>query len=517
MAEIEYLGPLEDEKASGVEYLGPLQRSSDKLSWKDVPGEVVSNIGSSAVNYVKDLVTPLIHPLETVGNIEDIAMGGIKKIVPGMSVNEGSEQKFEAISDFFKNRYGSEEGFRQAIAKDPVGVLADFSALITGGGGVVGKAGTLSGSAKIARAGKIVGNIGKAAEPLTLATKAASVPAKLTGNVAAGTVGFTTGAGKASILKAFEGGKELTDAMRGKVSGEDILGTAKGALQSIKDDRAATYLPRLNDLSQNVTQLDMIPITDTLGKLEKSFNIKRNVNPQTGAVSLDFSRSTINKSAVADVKDIISLVEDWVSDPAYQTPSGLDILKRKLGDFYSDSKNSRALVTSLKNKVKETIIGKVPEYAKMVKDYEKSSDFIDEITRTLSVGDKATADTGIRKLMTTLKDNYDFRKELIGKVDEAAGSNLQSQIAGYNLSGLTPQGFMGKTFDVGILYSAIAMADPKIASALAFASPRVVGEFVNAFGKMYQAQKKAQTIVTPSVRQGAFQAGRMLNTPAMTE
>lgn len=469
--------------------------SDQKLAWKDVPGEAVSNIGASAAEYGKNLVQPILHPIDTLNAL----------------VGENADPK--AILDFFKQRYGSEEGFKQAIAKDPVGILADFSSLLTGGGTALSKVGSLANVSKLSKAGEVASAVGKATEPLSVAGKVLSPVVKTAGEVGSGTLGFTTGSGKASIQKAFEGGKDFTDAMRGKVSGEEILSTTKGALQSIKDDRAATYLPRLQDLSKNTKQLDMTPIKNTLGSLKKAFNIRDNPDG-----TLDFSRSTINKNAVGDTEQIISIVDDWLNDPVYQNPSGLDILKRKLDDFYSESKNSRVLVSALKNKVKETIVKEVPEYALMVKDYEKSSNFIDEITRTLSVGDRATADTGIRKLMTALKDNYDFRRDLMGKIDDATGNNIQSKIAGYNLSGLTPQGFMGKSFDVGILAGAFLAADPKIASALVLASPRVVGEFMNVFGKLYNTEQKIRSIVKPSIRQGAFQTGRAANTnPQMVE
>lgn len=491
------------------------QEASKPLPWADVPREAASNLPESAISFGKNIIQPIISPKETIGGIRDVLFGGLGKIIPGASI-EGQEEKFDAVVNFFKERYGSEEGVKRALAKDPVGVLSDFSSILMGAGGVVSKAGSVSGISGITKAGDIASKVGSAVEPLSIAGKVAAPGVKMAGEVASGTLGFTTGAGKATIQQATKGGSEFTSAMRGKVSGEDVLSNAKGALQTIKDERAATYIPRLEEISKNTNILDMTPIKETMDRLEKSFGIKRNVD-KYGGETFDFSRSTINKNAVNDTEQIIRMVDDWIKDPQYQTPAGLDVLKRKLDDFYSESKNSRTLVTALRNEVKKTIIREVPEYAKMVYDYEKSSKFIDEITRTLSIGDKASADTGIRKLMSTLKDNYDFRKELIGKVDDATGGNLQQHIAGYNLSGYTPQGFMGKSFDVGILTGAFLMADPKIASAMALASPRVVGEFLNLFGKMYRMEQKIKTFTPPSVRQGAFQAGRIANTPMMQE
>lgn len=475
---------------------------SASLSWSDVPATALSNIPKSAYEYGGNVVQAVVHPLDTVIGVHDIAQGGL-----GIG-NEEQTKKWASVRDFFTERYGTEDGFKKALAEDPVGVIADLSSVLTGGGGVAARVPGIVG-----RAGKFISKAGAAIEPASVAAKAISPAVKLAGEVGSGTLGFTTGAGKASIKQAFKGGEDFTEAMRGRVGGEDLLTNTKGALQAIKDDRAADYQGRLATISQNTTQLNYAPIETKLVQLEKAFNIKRTPilddagNP-TGKFDHDFSRSTLNKNAHNDVKEIIDRIESWSTDPAYQNAIGLDILKRQLDDFYSDSKNSRAFVTSLRNTVKDTIVRAVPEYATMTKNYETASKFITEIERTLSTGNKATIDTGIRKLMTSLKDNYDFRKELIAKVDAAAGTSLQSQIAGVNLSGLTPQGFMGKSFDVGILLGALMGADPKIAFALTAASPRVVGEFVNAFGKMYQTQKQIQSIINPSVRNAAFQAGR---------
>jgi len=51
--------------------------SSKKRSWSSVPGEALSNVGSSAVNLAKGIVQPLIHPVQTMEGISRVARGGL--------------------------------------------------------------------------------------------------------------------------------------------------------------------------------------------------------------------------------------------------------------------------------------------------------------------------------------------------------------------------------------------------------------------------------------------------------
>jgi hypothetical protein len=367
----------------------------------------------------------------------------------------------------------------------------------------------------VGRAGAVIGKTGAAIDPLTLAGKVVAPVVNAGGKLAAGSLGFTTGGGRESINKAFQAGQEgipeFTQAMRGNVTGEELRSSAKSALQVIKDDRAADYQKRLANLQSNNSvfpstafQIDPKPVRDRTAQLEKMYNIKR--DPKTG--ELDFSRSTLDRNAIGDVENVIKTVEDWGSQPGDLMPVGMDILKRKLDDFYSDSKNSRGFVTSLKNVVKDTIINQVPEYKTMLKNYEQSSAQISEIETALSLGTRSGADTGIRKLISALKDNNEFRGSLIKILDDANGGELAAKIAGYNLSPLTPTRLVGQGLSIGAVSSLFYGFSPQVAVALTMASPRIVGELVQAIGYASKQADKVKKIFPTGVRQGAFQAGR---------
>jgi len=480
----------------------PTAKQEASTSLISVPGKALSNLPNSALEFGKAMVQPILHPIDTLKGINDVLMGGTgsKELGP---VTPDQTDKFNALRQMLSDRYGGYENIKNTVATDPVGALADASTILTGGGGLAARA-----PGMVGKVGNVVKTAGAVTEPLSIAGRALPPLGKLAGVVGGGTTGFTTGAGKESVLKAFQSGRqgipEFADAMRGNVTGDELRATAKSSLQAIKDDRAADYQSRLASVTGNSTILDVKPVRDRVVQLKKMYNIKDNPDG-----TLDFSRSTLDRNAVGDVEHIIDTVNTWGTQAGDLTPVGMDILKRKLDDFYSESKNSRGFVASLKNVVKDTIVGQVPEYKTMVENYAKSTSQINEIESALSLGTRSGADTGIRKLLTALKDNNEFRGSLIKVLDDANNGELAAKIAGYNLSSFTPTNFIGKGMEIGAITSMFAGVSPKIAIALTMASPRVVGEFVYKLGgvvKQYEALGKR---FTPGIRNSLYQAGRI--------
>jgi len=149
------------------------------LAWSDVPGKALASAPGSAVEFAKNLVQPIIHPIETAKSLGSIAGGLAEKApvgalagagplgvaVPAISalsrLTGGNEPAAEAFGQFVKDRYGSVEAFKQTLAKDPVGAAADLSLLLTGGGGAAAR---LPGV--VGRVGEVVGAAGRAVDPL---------------------------------------------------------------------------------------------------------------------------------------------------------------------------------------------------------------------------------------------------------------------------------------------------------------------------------------------------------------
>ena len=113
-------------------------------------GEAIKNVPSSAWEYGKNIVGALTNPLQTAKAMGDLARGGLRKATQAMGIKlaEGGitgtakeQELFDAVIDGVVERYGGKEKILNTLEKDPVGVLADISAIISLGGGVVKGAG----------------------------------------------------------------------------------------------------------------------------------------------------------------------------------------------------------------------------------------------------------------------------------------------------------------------------------------------------------------------------------------
>lgn len=289
-------------------------------------------------------------------------------------------------------------------------------------------------------------------------------------------LGRTTGAGAKSMREALTNPTpELIDAMRGNTSEADILSNFKDALHNVKQTRSADYQARLAQLPQNIT-LDATPITAKLGQMLQKFNVKFTQN------GLDFSRSTLDKSAQGEVESIVNDVAGWGSQPGDLTPAGVDILKRRIGNMWSPNGDARALIQGVKSSANDVLTQNVPGYADMTKGYESASRFLDQL-KDLSLESKNPG-TAIRKLTTTLRQNNDYREVLTDALSQFANVDLKGQLAGLALSKAGPQGLASAGAGVELLTAlAHGALTPVAVAGMAAASPRLMGELMVAMSK----------------------------------
>ena len=312
-------------------------------------------------------------------------------------------------------------------------------------------------------------------------------------SVGTGVLGMTTGSGGTVIRQALDHPTPaLVDAMRGTTGESEVLGHFQDALQNVKDQRGAAYRQQLAQMPN--TPVDIAPVRAALDKKLGDFNIKRipgepastlpsgTVVPATPD-TLDFSRSTVRDStAQNEVKSIVSDVDGWGSQPDDLTPSGVDILKRRIDDTYSPSSTARAIVQSVKNSTRNTLNAQVPGYSDMTKGYAAASDFIDSLG-DLSLESKNPG-TAIRKLTTALKQNNKYRETLTDALGQYTGVDLKGELAGLSLNRPTPRGFMGPMSGMMIMGSiAKGFITPHYAVTLLAESPRLMGETMVALGK----------------------------------
>lgn len=295
-------------------------------------------------------------------------------------------------------------------------------------------------------------------------------------------IGRFTGSGSGAVSEAIKGGEAFTEAMRGKVSGEEIVQNAKEALQLVRDRRALVYQKQLDALPTG-KDIDLAPVQMKFSQLLNRYGVKIEADG-----SLNMSRTALGKSGNKDIEQITEIIRGWGNQPGDRTATGLDTLKRQLDDFYSESSNARAFVASLRNTVKDTLVKEVPEYSAMMKDYSEATKLIKDMEsglmlRKQGMSGRIVADQTLRRLMSAMRDNFQLRKELLDVLGKEGGTDLSGQVAGYTMSGYMPTGLAG--LPPSILGSAAALKylNPKFLPLMAASSPRVMGEFLRMLGK----------------------------------
>ncbi|MCL5436064.1 MAG: hypothetical protein M1275_03205 [Patescibacteria group bacterium] len=465
-------------------------------------GGFVGNVFKSAGGVVGGIFNAIMHPIKTVKTLGGIGVGAAEEAygaVTGQNVQTDQTKLFDALKNVYGEKYGSWDKFQNSLYTDPVGVLLDASIVLDAGTSVVGKladVAKVSGMAetaniltKTADALKVVkeapgvalGKVGDVVKPVT--TKISDVAT----NATIKSVGVMTGAGgetiKAGIEAVKAGGAEeaaYTAALRGAVTPEKIVENAQGFFEGLANKRSVEYQTALKGVKNSNVTLDLVPVKTELDNQLQKFGIQT-LTGKNGKPVLDFSRSTLS---TADEQKIVQGVFDdinsWGTKKGDLTPAGVDTLKRRIDNLYSPNKDARAIVQALKVSTKKVLTDNVEGYAKMTKAYQVASDTIDKL-KDLSLGGKASNDTIFKKLASSLKDNQEYRNQLLQGLQAGADEKiLTAQIAGYNLSPYIARGLTGRA--VELLGGFKALAQPSILLPLAATSPRVVGEFLRVLG-----------------------------------
>lgn len=352
------------------------------------------------------------------------------------------------------------------------------------------------------------------------AAPALSALSKGVGYVAKPLLGKMSGVGKSAIDEALQSGAKSANeinplksatafdkALRGQITGEEVVDNARSALNQLKESRATAYQNKLQQITAQQGNIDTRPIKGELQTMMNRYNVK--VDPVTGKI--DTSRIAMGKTGANDVKEIVEKVSSWGSQPGDNTAIGLDTLKRQLDDFYSDSSQARQFVAQMRDMVKSTIVNNIPMYDDMTKGYSEATKLIKDIEsglmmRKQGMSGRITADQTLKRLTSAMNDNQEMRKELVELLGTQGNKDLTGQVAGLNMNTPVPRGLAGTGPSLAV-QGYMTYLNPKLWPVLAASSPRVQGEFLRLFGKgMKQAGKIPKEAVRAGVRQTAISA-----------
>jgi hypothetical protein len=486
--------------------------------------EGAKNLIPSTIKFGVDTASTLLHPIDTVSNVARLAEGGLANLseaIPGkakvvqnrytqaMQPSEEYKQSLDkskaiasAVGKQYVDRYGSMEGFKRAVAEDPASILGDISTVLTGGAALAPKAGKL---ASVLRTAADVTN------PLYAASKVISTPAGIAASIGKKTIGTTTGAGSEAINQAVKAGETGNQAFLGNLrktsNMEDVVDIAKTGLDNMRKEKNAAYRSGMFDISQDKSTLSFDDIDNAISNA-KAKNYDFGEYKDAGA------QDALNK--------VEKLVKTWKKkSPDAHTPEGLDFLKQKINneilgklDYQKDA-FARNLVGDVYSELKSTIGKQAPTYADVMKNYGEASDTINEIKRALSLNEKASADTSLKKLQSILRDDvsssFGHRKDLANQLVEHGAEDLMPALAGQSLSSWKPRGMLGNLETAGGL-GYLAFHPAALGSALMaapFVVPRAAGEMAYAYGKGKGALKRAGEKV-PFTKEQARKAAMLL-------
>lgn len=331
-------------------------------------------------------------------------------------------------------------------------------------------------------AGQAIAGLAGAMTP-TVAPRAAMALGRGAANIVGGLGTHTGGEGlKQAAISGFSGGKSADSflgAMRGKSQITDVLDDVRANIAEMGKQKSQAYRQGMADISMDKKVLNF-------GGIDKSMKDAYGIATFKGQVK--------NVKAAKSLQEANDVIDKWkLLNPAeYHTPEGVDALKQNIGGILEsipfEEKTARAAVGQIYNSIKNEISKQAPAYARIMKDYSDSTEVIREIERALSAGQKTSADSGIRKLQSLMRNNastnYGNRLDLAKRMEQHGGIEIMPALAGQSLNTVTPRG-LGGAVAGGLGLGGYVAGGPQLAiPILAAQSPRLMGEAAYYTGKL---------------------------------
>jgi len=210
--------------------------------------EMAKNVPRSAIAFGSDIASAVTHPKETAKALGNLLLGIGQKLVPG---EQPEEVYADAAWRFIADRYGSIDAFKKTLEQDPVGTLADLSAVASLGGAALRRLPSVAG-----KAGAALTKAGVAMDPTVMAANVLKSP--------------FMAAKKAHIpRRMYEGAAKFTkSAMKEARKGrEPLVATKHRIAEMAMDEGVLPTYKGIYKLQDALTELD-VQIGDLISKYE---------------------------------------------------------------------------------------------------------------------------------------------------------------------------------------------------------------------------------------------------------
>lgn len=356
--------------------------------------KAVGNLPKSTFELGKNVVKAVVNPIDTIKSISTVVKGAgakvgefalentdigqklleqanqnrIKQGLPELKRDSSGKlqaeetpdlQAFKQVGQFFSDRYGNLEKFKETVIEDPASVLADVATVLTGGGALVLKAGQVSKVGELSKVGQTISATGQKLEPITAITKTTkniknTVKNSTTGRIASEVIPTATDIQRNQVVKALDltqgdlasiskkTGNDVTDFI---VSKELIKETPEQIADSLNDFRKSTRELRNNEISR-VSPMTAYNKTDVPFVYKGLEEVKKGID---GIVGLENEVAKIDNLLTKEQLslDEIQLAKDLIDDnssiysklgdvKSSATAKGLDKLRKDTKVFIED-------------------------------------------------------------------------------------------------------------------------------------------------------------------------------------
>ena len=484
------------------------------LSWQKVGQQALVNFPSSAVDVGKSMVYPITHFKETAEGLGQLGKGLYSK-AEGAFRTQDPEQKAmdeaaaNSVGEYFANRYGSMAGFKQALAKDPAGVMSDISVPLTLGGGAAARAPGI-----IGKVGELTKAVGSAIDPFNIALKGGAATTEAIGKgVIAPYASLKSGATVKSLQTAVDAGQELNPTFLKHFSGQgspaEMVDAYAKAISDAREAVNAEYRTGMQGIKANQAPLPFIGI-------DKTFN-----NQLNSIQSLGKTYRENSLSALGEVRNAIDQWKNQPNAPGANSLHDMDALKQRISeirDKYKSDASAERVITAVRRSVYDTIANRDPKYANIMESYANGLDQIKDIRQT--IGDSRDISTAkkVRNLLKAQKTQAG--NEALERLDKY-NPELKYMLAGSELSELFPYGglrqVVGPAEAANALHQYANLGNPLLAAvqvaSIPFSSPAISGGVIGTLGAVSGASKKGAQLsnkyLPTMARMPAYGVGRI--------
>jgi hypothetical protein len=468
----------------------------EDMSWGDVAYGAFFNFVPSVWDVAADTVRALT--LDLPDTIE-----GVVKIIGGATGLSEDTEAWDAVKDYYTDRYGSMEGFKEALRNDPGSILADVAGVATGGALIaakaLGTAGRVSRIGALSNAARQAEGFGQAAarlDPLVMTGRAA----QRVGSAAAGTASTLATAVPArlagvtggEVRQAFDAGRRGSPEFRQQIEGSGAatspVDQMQAAISDLYQDRSAAYQQRMAKINKS----EVLDFAD----VDAAIQGVRDVGRHRG---IDISRA-------GPVWDEVDQLVGQFRDQGLNSIEDFDAMKRAVGnvrDRYQRGTPEYRVAQQVYGAINDTIVDKAPVYANVMRDYRAASDALSDIQSTLSSG-AASQDTVLARLRRKVSGAGATGRRVIDILENTpSGRGLGDAVAGMAMAGTEPAGL------VSALSPLAAMTGSPEALLGMNVTPRRVGETAYSLGRKYGMAQDAigRVADAPPVRQAADALG----------